>query len=244
MAAQSLSAAAVLEVWERGANQSPLDRALELVSAACPETPRETWWNVSVGRRDAALFVLRERMFGPEMSGLANCPQCNGRVELTLNASDVRSVSAGEAEGEVELSIAGYDLRFRPPTSRDLEASRNDPADGETLILQRCLVSARYHGAPTQPDFLPQEVVEAVMDGMAKADPLADVRLAISCPLCGHEWRAAFDIVSFLWSEIEAAASRLLYEVHRLASAYGWGERDILALSPARRQCYLAMVGE
>jgi hypothetical protein len=27
--------------------------------------------------------------------------------------------------------------------------------------------------------------------------------------------------------------------VHTLASAYGWGEQDILGLSPIRRRCYL-----
>ena len=41
----------------------------------------------------------------------------------------------------------------------------------------------------------------------------------------------------------DAWALRTLAEVHRLASAYGWREQDILALSPARRQLYLGMVG-
>ena len=55
-------------------------------------------------------------------------------------------------------------------------------------------------------------------------------------------WRAVFDIVTFFWSEIEAWACRILREVHILASAYGWCERDILALTSARRQFYLEMV--
>jgi hypothetical protein len=52
----------------------------------------------------------------------------------------------------------------------------------------------------------------------------------------------AFDIASYFWDEINAWANRILREVHILASRYGWSERDILALSPWRRQFYLDMV--
>jgi hypothetical protein len=34
-----------------------------------------------------------------------------------------------------------------------------------------------------------------------------------------------------------------LREVHTLAWAYGWREADILAMSPARRQFYIELVG-
>jgi hypothetical protein len=42
--------------------------------------------------------------------------------------------------------------------------------------------------------------------------------------------------------ELNAAATRLLHDVHTLASAYGWSEGDILAMSEARRARYVAMV--
>ena len=77
---------------------------------------------------------------------------------------------------------------------------------------------------------------------MAQADPQADVQLALSCPVCGHKWQTAFDIVSFFWSEINAWAARILREVHILAWGYGWREADILALRPWRREVYLEMV--
>ena len=64
---------------------------------------------------------------------------------------------------------------------------------------------------------------------------------ALYCPECGHRWHATFDIVSFFWSEIDAWAYRTLHQVHRLASAYGWREADILAMSPWRRQFYLSL---
>jgi hypothetical protein len=43
---------------------------------------------------------------------------------------------------------------------------------------------------------------------------------------------------------METYARRLLYDVHALASAYGWSEDEVLAVSPARRRCYLEMAGQ
>ncbi len=85
-------------------------------------------------------------------------------------------------------------------------------------------------------------MVAAVEDRIAALDPQADIQLALSRPACGHRWQAAFDILSFLWTELGEWAARTLRDVHRLALAYGWSERDILALSPVRRRHYLGML--
>ena len=111
------------------------------------------------------------------------------------------------------------------------------------MLLHRCLLSVEQRGAPADYDKLPPEAVEGVTKSMAEADPLADIQLSLTCPNCEQPWRAVFDIVSFLWMEIEVWAWRILKEVHTLAQAYGWSEREILTLSPTRRQLYLDMVG-
>jgi hypothetical protein len=78
---------------------------------------------------------------------------------------------------------------------------------------------------------------------MAEIDPQSDMQIALTCPACSQQWSAPFDIVSYLWIEINAWAVRLLHDIHRLATAYGWREADILALSPMRRQFYLELIG-
>ena len=78
---------------------------------------------------------------------------------------------------------------------------------------------------------------------MAEVDPQADVQMDLTCPACGHQWQALFDIESFFWREISAWANRILREVHALASAYGWRESDILSMSTWRRQTYLNLIG-
>jgi hypothetical protein len=50
-----------------------------------------------------------------------------------------------------------------------------------------------------------------------------------------------FDVVSYLWGEIEDWAERLLRDVHSLAAAYGWSERDIVGMSALRRRLYLEL---
>jgi hypothetical protein len=77
---------------------------------------------------------------------------------------------------------------------------------------------------------------------MSELDPQGDVQLALNCPSCRHHWTAPFDVVSYLWIEIQSWASRLLREIHLLASAYGWREADILALSEPRRRAYLEIL--
>jgi hypothetical protein len=87
----------------------------------------------------------------------------------------------------------------------------------------------------------PDGVRRAAIDSLAAADPLADISLQLVCPACGHAWAVVFDIVDFLWRELEDWAVRTLRDVHDLARAYAWREADILNLSSLRRQLYLEM---
>ncbi len=240
-----LSASELLEAWERGLSQSLVQRALELLAAVYPQVSRACLLGLSIGRRDAELLALREELFGPEMAGVAVCPECGGRLDLRLNAFEMRSAYVPESETKLTFTMDGYELEFRHPNSEDLAVALagNDASEASDRLLDRCLLAAQLDGVPVECDQLPGEVADAVSDRMAQADPMADVQLALSCPLCDHHWQAAFDIVSFLWREIENLAARLLREVHALASAYSWREKDILALSPARRQFYLASLG-
>jgi hypothetical protein len=50
-----------------------------------------------------------------------------------------------------------------------------------------------------------------------------------------------FDVVSYFWGEIEDWAMRLFRDVHSLAAAYGWSEREIIGMSARRRRLYLEL---
>jgi hypothetical protein len=237
-----LSATELLDVWERGLTQSPVERALTLLAAACTEASREALAQLSIGQRDGLLLTLREWTFGRQFVSLTTCPTCGERLELTVDAVDLRVEAQPIAESE--LHITNYVVRFRLPNSLDLIAlSRGaDLTTVPRLLLKRCLLQVKSDGAEASAEELAIEVMDAIVARMAEADPQADMRLALTCPRCGHQWRAAFDIAAFFWREIDAWAERTLREVHILASKYGWREMDILAMSPKRRQCYLNLV--
>jgi hypothetical protein len=245
-----LTTSELLDVWERGLTQPPVQRMLTLLAAAHPGTPPESLSELSIGQRDARLLLLREWTFGTELMGLATCPRCGVCLEMSFNIGDIQAARVpyeGESEeviGAFSLSLADYEMSFRLPTSLDLAATadQRDIAAARNRLLERCLLAIRHNGEETSTAQLPAPVVDAIIEHMAQADPQADVQLALTCPACGHQWQAPFDIASFFWSEIDAWARRILHAVHTLASAYGWREADILAMSPRRRQLYLEML--
>jgi hypothetical protein len=230
----------LLDVWDRGHSQPPVHRALALLAVACPEASREDLAALSIGQRDGRLLTLREWTFGTAVASLASCAHCQETIELPFEISDVRVDGAPPPESS--LTVSGYEVTFRPPHSEDLAAITAHPRAGSRrLLFERCLIAARRDSAPVSAEHLPDEVVSAVAQRLADDDPQADVRLDVECPFCGERSSVLFDIVSFFWTEIDAWARRTLREVHLLARAYGWSEREILALSPRRRYLYLEM---
>lgn len=242
---RALSAGELLTVWEHGVNQRPSQRALSLLAVACADdTPSDRVAHFSIGQRDQHLLRLRERIFGPRLAAISACPACREVLEFEVNAADIRVTPTLEPAATIDLAHAGYDMQFRLPNALDL-ATVDPGADQLTNsqhLLRRCLTSARRDGVETPAEELPAEIVAAVSERMAEADPQADVQLDLACPQCEHRWHTPLDIVSFFWSEINAWALRLLNDVHALASAYGWREADILAMTPTRRQAYLELI--
>jgi hypothetical protein len=249
---QAPSASELLAVWERARAQPVATQALMLLEAASPDSRGEQLSRLSVGRRDSRLLALRESLFGARLVGLTACPRCGQQLELNLEASVLRATTEREAPETLSVTSGSYVATFRLPNSEDLAAiaERNESQTEEAAIhklLSRCLIELRRNGRKQKSDAsrdIPLAVVEAIAAEMERADPQANVQLNLHCADCGHQWLSAFDIVSFLWNEIDNWASRVLREVCVLASAFGWREEDILAMSAQRRRLYMQMIGE
>jgi hypothetical protein len=148
---------------------------------------------------------------------------------------------------EVESRVALGQSEFRLPTSRDLAhlAAQPEAPDAAMLLLERCRLDGDRQDLGTEGDApldMNEQEVEEVGSMLALADPLAEILLDFDCPVCGESFQESLDLASFLWAELEAASRLLLLDVHTLASAYGWGEAEILGLSASRREFYLEMV--
>jgi hypothetical protein len=232
----------LLEIWERGAAERTGRRALTLLGCALPEATAAELAGVSVGHRDALLLDLRERLFGSAFVGLTACPACGEEIELAFDAAELRRDAAETATATVAMD--DVTVEFRLPNAGDLAAieSIGNIQAARARLLALCILKATRGDAAIPCGELSAEAVAATIARMGELDPQADVTLAIDCPSCAHGWNEPFDVVTFLWSELAVWARRLLEDVHRLATAYGWSERDILSLSPARRNAYLEML--
>jgi hypothetical protein len=243
---RSLTATELLDAWERGLSQASIEPSIMVLSAACPDASPDALARLSIGRRDSSLLALREMIFGPQILSLAACPECRERVELAFKVSDIRAMDESEQSDSFSLGVGEYQVSFRLPNTLDLAviASQKDVEQSRRLLFDRCVIEAACNGDRRSPDQLPSHVFDAVAKRMAELDPQADTQLALSCPSCGHKWEAAFDIASFFWSEVNSWAYAILRDTHKLASAYGWSESDILSMTAWRRQLYLEIAGK
>jgi hypothetical protein len=210
--------------------------------AACSSDTTEGVAALSVGERDRRLLKLREWVFGSELGSVTDCESCGERLEWTVDTASLLAAPAALTEGV--FTHDEYEITFRLPNTLDLEAiaQNSDRHVAGAVLLQRCITAALKNGAEVGTGELPETVTEALAERMAEVDPQADVQMNLACPACGHRWQALFDIESFFWTELQSWAQRILSEVHLLACAYGWREKDILELSAWRRQFYLGLV--
>ena len=230
----------LLTVWERWLGADSVARGLSLLELVRPDLTVDAIAGLSIGSRDGMLLDVREMLFGRTIVGLIECPACGDTLEIEVATGDLRATSP---HGLTTVSRLDYEISLHPCDSRDqMAAEHAAPEQRVRILLERCITSANCAGQPTPIHLLPSEVIEAVEDRIAELDPQADVQLGLCCPACSHQWDAAFDILSFMWAELGEWAVRTLRDVHQLAAAYGWSERDILALSPIRRRHYLGMV--
>lgn len=231
----SLSPAQILELWECGARQHPLDRALLLLQSTHSGELLQELVDVSIGQRDQMLISLRRAMFGDELPGYVDCPGCRTRLEFVLDAGTLYSDASSDP---IEVD----ELRIRRPTSRDLAEviSESDPEKAANQLAQQCVI------APDQPagelPILNAAQVRKIESALTEADAAADIVLDFSCTECGFAWQTPFDIGGYLWREIDMYAVKLMSDIHMLARAYGWNEREILELSDSRRAAYIDMV--
>jgi hypothetical protein len=223
----TLDAQALLDCWERGRLRHTLDRGLLMYSAAAPEAQADALADRTIGERNAALLELRRALFGDALQSCLVCPACGERLEFSLSADALLERSPAQA---THVLVDG--VRVRMPTTRDLASVALEPDDESAARrLRDRLVEGEHADQPVS--------IGRLTRALDEADPRLAVGVDVACPACAHAWSAPFDIVGFLWDEIDLRARRLLDEVHVLASRYGWTESEILRLTDARRTAYV-----
>jgi hypothetical protein len=188
--------------------------------------------------RDKVLTAVYMRAYKPTVEATVGCSQCGSPFDLDFSLKELQASlsvnrcphGASRQDDGTFLLPSGY--RFRLPTGEDeLTAIGLSSAEAARTLLERCLLE----GDPGSSG----ELVQSAMAGVA---PIFETELNAPCPECGAEESIHFDIQSFLLTALEREKNRLAWEVHRLASAYGWSLGEILSLSRSVRRTYVALV--
>lgn len=229
----------LLSLWESGLSSTPSARALDVLRSVSGSDPGAQ----TVGRHDAALLALYADSFGPVLDAVADCPGCGQGLDIALPVQALGSAAAQSDTVRVETD--GYVVLCHVPTVAEVAALSDEMATGVTAssaaadaLLSACVDSAWYEGAPVEAGDLPGHVREEAEGAMARADR-AEIRVNLTCPSCGCQWVEILDLAIFVCTGLDRAARCLVDDVQTLAASYGWSERDILAMTPARRRLYL-----
>jgi hypothetical protein len=241
--AQGWDDARLLDGWDRAAGLPRPWRELVVLASASDESV-ETLARLPIGERDARLLRLRIEAFGPQIECETTCPSCGARLELPLDARALLLERSAPDPAAFELQDGAVTLQLRLPDSTDVAAclqTGGDAAAAASALAARC-VTASDGGTTSAAPVLSSATLSAIADRLAALDPQADVTLALTCVACGDAWAAPFDPAATLLADVESYVERLTLDVHVLARAYGWPESQILAMSAARRERYLALV--
>lgn len=243
---RALTSAELLKVWERSLHNSYIDKSLFLLSVACANPDLQSLAKLTIGERDIRLFHLRKWMFGSRLINLANCPECEEIVEWEMDTADLKleQLRSQAAPQPRQLQVGKYIIQYRLPNSLDVARAISQlPLKTQSNeLLANCIFTAQQGESTCLVTELPNEVFEKLDEKMSEDDSLANIKMGLNCPACQHSWQQSFDILSYLWAEIDNWAKHMLQEIYLLANAFKWSEKDILAMSPIRRKMYLQML--
>jgi hypothetical protein len=221
------------------------ERAPAILSVACPQTTSAQWAAVGIPELIQQLLHLRQISFGPVLRGYLPCPACDTRLEFTALVPEILQHLQKLSPAEPPRWILGnVEFSMRPVNTFDLLAVRGEGDAGKArqMLLERCVVTTGQPDAPLDRASALNESQPRLLEMFNELHQGTEIVCNGCCDGCGTVDRFDLDIARFLWSEVRSRAIRLLREVHELAVAYGWPERAILDLSPARRNEYLAML--
>jgi T4 bacteriophage base plate protein len=242
---RNLDTSELLGIWESSMHHSPIERSLYLL-ASLYDVDINSMAMLSIGQRDARLLKFRELAFGTRLLNTANCPHCGAQMEWEMSTEQIslQPLSAGSVSKVLKLEKDGFDIEYRLPNTYDIMRAISEPtlAADTAKFMRNCMLHIKQQEKEYVGDELPAEIIELIDQSMSEEDPQADIKMLLTCSDCKHQWNAPFDIISFLWVEIDNWAKGLIKEVSLLARAFGWREQDILDLSPQRRQWYLDTV--
>jgi len=196
------------------------------------------WWSQPVGARTSALLRLVATTEQVDaFSFTARCSQvsCGETFEFELPLHAL--VAGADDTSPIRVALDGQrSVTLRRPTGGDLRQWRTARPASRAEAVRMMLDTLLLDGQVQSQD-------EArLAESVSAADPLVAFAVSCHCPACGAANEVPVDLDAAALARLGARQHALLREVHRLASHYGWTESEVLAIPPARRAQYLALI--
>lgn len=243
----TLNGQQLLYLWEIGHYLHPLDRALTILSVALPDAPASELINLTLGQRNALLFLVRKATFGDSLNHVVNCPECGEQMEFSQKIKDLLKIAPDPETipSSIEFDYQDYRLVCQVPTSLDIANIINQEDDHLHSIAKKVTLQSvlelHHKGKMIENSVLPEELVPEIIKKLQEADSFAELFSRIDCVKCQFSWKAVFEIGDYLWQEISTHAKMLMRDVDYLSKSYGWSEHEILAMTAMRRQRYIEL---
>ncbi|WP_439579072.1 hypothetical protein [Elioraea sp.] len=199
---------------------------------------------LTIGEREALALRLRAATLPGPMVATMACTSCGAIIEMDFDPAAM----ATEVDRPVRRAVIaadGYRLECRPVTGEDQRCAAFPASDDEALgraLLARCVTVTDASGAPVTVEALPRALAERAAACVLSLDPGAETTLEAICPSCGAAVSGSLDAGGFVLAELARRASALPAQILAIARATGWDEGSILAMPPARRHRYAALL--
>ncbi|MFN0245394.1 MAG: hypothetical protein ACKV2T_00715 [Kofleriaceae bacterium] len=192
-----------------------------------------------VHERDLALVAVRWSTLGSVLPVEVTCQACAAQHDVSIDLD--RLVRPDAVLDEIAIGPA----IVRIPTAGDQAAivAHDDalPEQRRARLLARCIRS--IDGVESVDVHALDPILRAQIEsGLEGAIPDIDLELVLDCPACGVSIEAGVQLGAMVLAELRDGSAHLLRDVHVLARAYHWSERDILALTIGRRREYLSLI--
>ena len=231
--------ARLLAAWEAGAGAPELARGCAVLVAAGLADPASLL-DLPLGLVGSLGIRCYLASFGAQVDTLTACHACGATLDVALSLAALAPGPGdpGDPAPARTLPLAGGTVTVRSPTARDLLAAAAD-RDPRGALVRRC---AQWPGpVPVEVAGLGPGELAQVDEALEDLSGLGLITVRAACPDCGEPVAALLDPAALLWQQVQGAAPALLRDVATLAAAFGWSEREILALPAVRRRAYLQL---
>ncbi len=211
-----------------------LDAAIALVGGRARTSggDRIAATELPVGDLDAIVVELRRAALGDRMIAEGRCGACGSAIDIAFALSAFQAHHSPRRPRNVApepdgwWTLRGATFTFRIPSGGDvLAASASEsPAD---VLAELC-----FRGGPGARER------RAAERAMALLAPTLSAEVQGTCPECKDSVGLWADVRALCLADLRFGAGCVLEEVHLLASAYHWRERDILGMVSSRRAAY------